>query len=154
VAQKAKFLFDSCCFGRVALKQLLELVGSAVGRAQIAHLSEFQLHNKLDDDWVPQFVEEGWIVISSDRGTTPSKGSKLPLLCRRFGITHVLLSAAVHDLSTREKCRAIAAVWPDLLALPEHPRGSEHRLQKTHSGGFVLKHAKPRADSSSDQADR
>lgn len=134
-----KFLFDSCCFGRVALNRFIEFLGTSGDGAEFAHLADFQLEEQLDDDWVPLFVEGRWIVITSDRGSNPSRGSKLPLLCRHYGLTHVLLSASVHDMKTFDKARAIAAVWPDLLKLCDWPRGSEHRLQKTASGGFVLR---------------
>lgn len=136
-------MFDSCCFGRVAVDKLIEFLGSGSDNVDFAHLSDFQLQEALDDDWVPQFVEEGWIVISADQGKRPSKGSKLPLLCRRYGVTHVLLSGSVHDLRTFDKARAIAAVWPSLLTLSNAPKGSCHKIQKTVSGGFFLRSPDP-----------
>lgn len=134
---RLRFLFDAC-IGRVTIERISSFLKVHELGIEFAHLSDFEKDGTLDDDWVPRLAGHDWIVISSDRGRTPSRGSKLPLVCKKYGVTHVLLSAAVHQLSGVDKSRAIISVWHQLTRLREFPRGSEHVLQMTVSGGFRL----------------
>lgn len=138
-----KLLFDSCCFGQTSVSKLKEFLIEDELEVEIAHLRDFKLDNSLDDVWVPKMVQENWVVVSSDRGTTKSKGSKLPLLCKKFRMTHILLSASVHNLKSFEKVKAILSAWPELGSVFEAENGTEFRLQKRGQIGFRLIEQKP-----------
>src|SRR5262245_57359260 len=108
------------------MEQLAGLLAVAPEKTCLRHVLEFQSQGVFDEVWVPQIAAEGWIIITADRGKRgrQGKGEKLPLLCRRFAITHVMLSAAIHRKNGFEKTRAILAAWPDIAKLPGEPRGS------------------------------
>lgn len=91
-----------------------------------------------DDDWVPRIANEGYVVVSTDRGKKISRGAKLPILCRRNKVTHILLTGTVHKLNQFDKLRAIFCVWPLIVSASEAPPGSGYLLKKTNSGGFDL----------------
>jgi hypothetical protein len=132
-----KFLFDEC-IGKPGLDVLRELLALGDDEAELVHLLDLESEGSLDDNWVPRLGSEGWIVISADRGQTPSRGGKLPRLCKTHLVTHVLLSGALHSKDTRTKIVGIAHVWTRLLEVADAPRGSEFRLQLTSAGSTRL----------------
>jgi len=97
---------------------------------EIAHTVErFGLSAK-DREWVPKLEQEDWIVISEDRGMHSSRGDKLPVLCWQYNVTHVLvLPALLKNGGQFEKLRALLAMWPRLLLLPNEQRGSRWKLK-------------------------
>jgi len=113
-----------------------EVLAASEQKPELAHVLDFQGQGILDQDWIPRIAQEGWIVITGDRGK--SGGQKLPLLCRRFFITHVLLSAAVHRQRGFEKQRAILHVWPEIALLPQMPKGSGFSLRLSSAGTAKL----------------
>ena len=83
-----------------------------------------------DPDWVPRIFNEGWLVVTEDRGRNSRQEERLPQLCRLHGVSHVLVLPALLNRGGQfEKMRALLAVWPDLLALAEEPRGLRARLK-------------------------
>jgi hypothetical protein len=101
----ARLLFDEC-LGRPAVERLEQLVAMGGGeKPRIRHVLEYAPPGTRDEDWIPRLAPEGWTVITSDGGRRPNKkrGEKLPRLCARYAITHVLLSPTVHVRTSFEK---------------------------------------------------
>lgn len=137
MTQALRLLFDDC-LSKHAIAALLRLAEFSRSPVEVAHLATINLEGCCDDDWVPRIAHEGYVVISTDRGKKISRGAKLPILCRRHKVTHVLLTGAVHQLNQFDKLRAIFCVWPLIVSAAESPRGSGYLLKKTNSGGFDL----------------
>jgi hypothetical protein len=92
-----------------------------------------------DETWIPDMAQEGWIVLTADRGKGGrGKGEKLPVLCRAFGMTHILMSGSLHRRTSIQKVTAILEVWDNINELPEQPKGSAWSLRLTQSGKAVL----------------
>src|SRR4051794_7320785 len=89
----------------------------------IRHLFDFAPSGTFDEDWIPQFKDEGWTVISADGGRKPNKnrGKKLPQLCAECGITLILLSPAVHNRNSFDKTRTILSVWDQIVEIAADP---------------------------------
>jgi hypothetical protein len=130
-----KLLFDEN-FGRPLLEALKTLVAFSRERPEVRHILELQRAGAKDSEWVPLLATDGWIVLTCDRGK--SAGPKLPQLCRVYGITHVLISGALHNSPQFEKARAVLAVWPELLALADEPKGERYSLRYTHARRATL----------------
>jgi hypothetical protein len=132
VTEEIKLLFDECV-GKPVMERLATWLAAAPEKTLLGHILDYQRQGTHDEVWVPQVATEGWVVITADRGRRGkrSKGEKLPILCRSFGITHVMLSSSIHNRSGFEKCQAILAVWPEIVKLPAAPKGSGHLLRVT-----------------------
>ena len=144
-SQPIRFLFDECFIGQLNverdLAQSLALLGVDVELAHI--LSKFPLGTE-DADWIPKIAQEGWIVVSFDRGKNSKKSEKLPLICRAFGVTHVLGSRGLQLRSAYYRIEAINSSWPLLLnEVAVAPRGTGYSLGihtgKRHVFSFRLK---------------
>lgn len=110
-------------------------------RPELRHILEFQQQGVWDEQWIPRVASEGWILITADRGKKGSKkGEKLPRLCVRHRITHVVLSAGIHRRKSFEKVLAILSVWYELLQLRDVPPGSRYQLEPTGRGQAKLVH--------------
>jgi hypothetical protein len=137
VNDKFKLLLDECV-GKTIVPALRAMIAPTSEEAEIAHILDFQPQGVTDEQWVPRIAEEKWIVLTGDRAKQSSKGGKLPILCRAFCVTHVMLSASIHKMKTFDKERMILNVWHDLRALVEVPRGSGYSLQLTHAKNAKL----------------
>jgi hypothetical protein len=135
VTPQLRLLFDDCISKKavIALKALADFTD---GQVEVAHLADFALSGQRDDDWIPQIPDKTWIVVTTDRGKK-NRGGKLPLLCQRYGITHVMLTAAIHVRNTFEKIRALFGVWPELLAAASGPAGAGYILKAKNRGDGV-----------------
>lgn len=125
-----RFFFDECLSRPVVesdLHRSLKLYGST---SEIAHLlTKFGSGGVKDQEWVPVLAREtGWIVITADQGLQSKKSEKLPLICRAFGVTHVMLSRGLHKRNSFYKALAITTLWERLHALSDEPRGSGFRI--------------------------
>src|SRR4051812_28060551 len=108
------------------MQALAALLASAPEKPDLRHVLDFQAQGVHDEVWIPQVAAEGWIIITGDRGKRgkQSKGEKLPILCRKYDITHVMFSGTLQHKSGFEKNRAIVGAWPELVKLPGEPKGS------------------------------
>ena len=102
---------------------------------QTTHLQDSLRSGLRDEDWIPKLKDEGWIVISADRGSrgSRSKGKSLPLVCRDNRITHVLISGSLHNRKQVEKACAILHVRDHLFELDSEPPGSCFLLKAGNS---------------------
>ncbi len=132
-----RLLFDDCLSKHVTAK-LSELNQFARVPVEIAHLATLNMEGALDDDWVPRIAEQGYLVLTADRGKKRSRGGKLPIICRRHGVSFVLMSSAVHKMDQFDKMRAVVSVWPKLLAAHAGEKGIGYILRKTIGDGFDL----------------
>jgi len=123
-----KVLFDEN-FGKPMISPLAALLSkSPFPPVAIRHILDFYSQGTPDSAWIPQIAAEGWILISADRGRRCG-GPKLPLLCRQYHVTHVLLSGTIHSQSQYNKIVSVAAVWEDIVAAGEARKGSQYILK-------------------------
>ncbi len=93
-----------------------------------------------DPVWIPQIArEEGWIVISGDRGTHTRQGEKLPQICSALGVTHIVLSAALLKRNWYYKSLAFESHWGELLATAQCPKGTGFKLSIAGERSFTLR---------------
>ena len=82
-----------------------------------------------DSVWIPMIAqEEGWIVVTADRGKHSRKDERLPLICREFSVTYVMLTSGLHKRTMYYKYLAISSCWPALLDAASHPPGTGFSL--------------------------
>lgn len=105
------------------LASLLQTIGEDV---DFSHIVDRQLAGVRDEDWIPQIADDGWIVITADRGKRKKSGTgeRLPIICERFGVTYAAFSRSISQKNTSFKIRALHSVFPELKALPGELRGS------------------------------
>jgi hypothetical protein len=132
VSQKLKLLFDECV-GKPILSAVAGFLATSEQKPELSHILDFQEQGTPDSTWIPQVEAEGWIIITADRDKR-CKEEKLPLVCRQFGITHIMLSARVHHKKNFEKACLILEVWSDVAGLIMEPRGSGFSLRLTQGG--------------------
>ncbi|HET6879499.1 MAG TPA: hypothetical protein VFI31_05070 [Pirellulales bacterium] len=125
-----------------AVKALAEIAQFSRGTVEIFHLATVDCGGEIDDVWIPKQASEGGLLITTDRGKKKSRGGKLPVICQRHGLRHVMMSAAVHKLNQFDKLRALFSVWPKLIEASAAAPGAGFVLKK-HSVGFDLVPALP-----------
>lgn len=65
-----------------------------------------------DEVWVPKVASEGFdLILTMDQGRG-TKGDKLPELCEKHGITHILVSGKLAARGLEVVAFAILGVWP------------------------------------------
>jgi hypothetical protein len=136
-AKFTTFLIDDC-IGGPAVKQLGATLADEYRQSKYAHCFKFESiadifrQGALDEQWVPRIQKQGYIIITADRGKggKGGKGQTLPDLCRRYGITHVMLSNELHKSNSQTKADAIRETFEALLALATVPHGSGFMLER------------------------
>ena len=137
MSQLVKFMFDEC-IGTPIMKRLQELVDDT---CVFQHVCERFTSGVPDDEWIPELgTEGGWVVISADRAKRSSKGGKLPLLCRQFKVTSLLLSATLAQKRSDQKLACLLLMWKQILELHQSPPGSQFllRYRETKLRGMTL----------------
>jgi hypothetical protein len=137
VNSKVRLLFDEC-IGHPLVTQLAGVIGIEPADIELSHVIWKGFASKIDDEWVPQIADEGWIVISGDEGKAKSRGSKLPLLCQAYGVTYVTFSRAVAHYSAFGKYRVLLHHWSEIVALKEAPRGTGYQIRANNTGHTSL----------------
>lgn len=127
---KARILFDEC-IGKPHVERLAEFVGGlGLELPEIKHVLEFQEQGVWDEEWIPRIADEGWMVVTQDRGKRrKGRGEPLPRLCLAHNITHVLFSRRIAERKSAEKVLTLTSVWNELLSLAEAPIGSRYSLE-------------------------
>ena len=111
-----------------ALRKVAEL--DRRHNCEIAHTIDLFGKGAKDQDWVPRIMNEGWLLVTEDRGRNSRQEERLPQLCQRHSVTHVLVLPALLKRGGQfEKMRALLAVWPELLAMAEAQKGLRARLK-------------------------
>jgi hypothetical protein len=129
VTPPIRFLFDECISRPVVEQQIapsLELYGAD---ATVTHFLAKYSSGAKDQDWILSLAKEGgWVIVTMDRGRHSRRSESLPLICRHFRVTHVMLSAGLEKRSMFYRATAIEACWQELIAAASCPPGT----------GFVL----------------
>ena len=130
-----KFLFDEC-LGKPLMELLHQLVSS---ECEFLHICDFFASGTPDAVWIPEIAKAGgYIVITADAGKNPKKKErKLPDLCAEYKVTHVIMSAKLHEQKGQEKVAALASVWDEIDALEKEPPGSRFRLRFKDSKSLI-----------------
>jgi hypothetical protein len=144
VIPNARFLFDEC-LARPTVEGIiadsLRLHGAA---AEVAHLLTKFPPGTADSIWIPEIAKEGgWVVITCDRGMHSRVGEKLPLICRHFCVTHVLMGPALSRRTMRWRAVAIQSVWDELIEVAAAPAGTGFALTMAGSGFRLTKKTDP-----------
>jgi hypothetical protein len=153
VTQPIRFLFDECISWRVVEGQLAQSLELYAPHATVAHFAKKFPCGTKDRVWVPQIANEGgWIVVSMDRGTHSKVEERLPLICRAFQVTHVLLSPGLEKRNMYYRALAIETRWPELVNAAAYPHGTGFALsmRETKSGVMFQLHKSTDAISASD----
>jgi hypothetical protein len=98
----------------------------------VRHVLDYYSQGTPDSVWIPELAKEDWTIISADRARRAG-GPKLPLLCRQFGVTHILLSGKIHCQPQFQKIVSVATVWDDIVATRDAPRGTQFILRLSSS---------------------
>jgi hypothetical protein len=123
--------------GSVAVGGLAEPLRA---NAEIVHFFSKFAPGVQDAVWIPQIArEEGWIVVSADRGKHSRQGAKLPQICSAFGVTHVMLTAALAKRNWYYKSLAFESHWAELLAMAQCPKGTGFKLSIAGERSFRLR---------------
>ena len=126
----ARILFDEN-LGKPLVAAIAGLVRFSRDECDICHLIDFVgREGEKDEAWIPRLKADGWLVITADRGK--SGGSKLPQICRKERVTHVLISGKLHNRPQFEKARAILVTWPDILNASSGTQGARFRIRLGH----------------------
>ncbi len=123
--------------GKPLIKALSDILQFHSSKPFFKSLLEYFEEGTLDPDWINEISEDGWIVITSDRGRK-SGGNKLPILCKQHRVTHILISGKLHNSPQFEKIKAIINCWDDIVATVKAPKGSRFALRYTSSRNYKL----------------
>ena len=69
----AKIVFDECIPTPILMRVKEFVYPGEIDGPTICHLFDLFTSGTLDEDWTPRFKNEGWTVISADRGRKPQK---------------------------------------------------------------------------------
>ena len=121
-----QFLFDECV-GKPAMHDLRRVLKTD---AKFVHITEKYGSGAKDNEWIPALAAEGgWVVITSDGGRKSKRGNKLPVICAASKLTHVVLSAKLHERTAHEKSAALAFLWSKIEVLRDEEPGSRFNLR-------------------------
>jgi len=135
-----RILFDECV-GKPVLDAIRPVLRLRTETFEMEHVLNFQEQGVADEDWLPKYAGEGWIIITADRGMGGlSKGEKLTIVCRKLAMTHITLSSKVHHKNNFDKTVAILSVWNDIINRVIHAEGgTRFSLRLTTSDSATLK---------------
>lgn len=123
-----RLLFDEM-YGRPIIEAFSQLVEFDRSGTQVEQLINILGTNGVpDDEWLPQIKDQGYVVVSRDKGSRSGR-AKLPIICMKLGITHVLVVGRIATLPQFEQIRALLSVWPALLNTVEYPAGTRFKLK-------------------------
>ena len=93
----------------------------------LKHIFQVSKPGEEDPEWIPKLDGDKFIVISGDKG---NKKPRLPQICKKQKITHIILSSTVHHSSKFERARAIIMLWPQILRTFDAKPGSRFQIEK------------------------
>lgn len=132
-----KLLFGECCSPRLP-RELRDFYQRDYPELQIRHLMEDWTAGTPDSQWLEALrLDPSWIVITKDAGKNSAQ-EKLPLICREWGITHIVFTAGIISKGFITQKNAIAGVWEQLFHLHRLPRGSQVKLGESSQKGDVI----------------
>lgn len=114
-----KLFFDECVSPR-----LPRILKQQHPHLKTTHLTEHYKSGIKDSEWIPRLAKESWVVITADAGIGSGHG-KLPYLCAKYKITHLLITPPLHHLGYEHYKQAIISVLPQITLLPLLPKGTK-----------------------------
>jgi hypothetical protein len=136
MSQSLKLLFDECCSRRLA-RELHDFYHRDYPELEIRHVLDDWAAGTPDSQWLETLREDSsWIVITKDAGRNSAQ-EKLPLICREWGITHVVFTPGIISKGFASQKNAIAGIWEQLFHLHRLPPGSQVRLGESSQKGDV-----------------
>lgn len=131
-----KLLFDECCSPRLP-RELRDFYQRDYLDLQIRHLMDDWTPGTPDSQWLETLRQDpSWIVITKDAGKNSAQ-EKLPLICREWGITHVVFTPGMISKGFVTQKNAIAGVWEQLFHLHRLPSGTQVKLGESSQKGDV-----------------
>lgn len=90
--------------------------GNDTPPADLVFLADFmEAYGVNDAEWVPQAADAAFdLVITTDQGRK-KRGDKLPELCEKYCLTHVLVTAPVKARGIKFITMALLGVWTNLI---------------------------------------
>jgi len=138
VTTPQKFLLDECVSLPI-VAALRKHVDTLPVPAHLFHIIELGMNAQSDEDWIPKIAEEGWVVISGDKGKGGlRKGQKLKAICASFGVTHILVSAKIQERKVAEKIELFKAAWEMIAATSESEPGTRFSMRFDNAGDIIL----------------
>jgi hypothetical protein len=119
--QPLKLLLDEC-LGRPLVADINQMLSWDTPKPTIHHLTNYFVPGTLDPDWIPKIAQEGWMVMTADRGKNGKH--KLPAICATYQITHILMGPSVGQLKQYQKANAIISIWDKIKECQNAPKGS------------------------------
>jgi len=137
MSEVLKLLFDECCSPRLP-RELREFYQRDYPGLQIRHLLDDWSAGTPDSEWLEGLRRDpSWIVITKDAGKN-SVPEKLPLICREWGITHIVFTSGIIKKGFVTQKNAIAGVWEQLFHLHRLPPGTQVKLGESSQKGDVI----------------
>ena len=131
-----KLLFDECC-SRKLPRDLLAVHQRDYPTLQVRHLMDDWTPGTPDSQWLePLRLDRSWIVITKDAGRN-SAPEKLPLICREWGITHLVFTHGIISKGFTTQKLALSAIWEQLFLLHQLPPGTQVKLGETTRKGNI-----------------
>ena len=121
-----KLLFDEN-FGKPIGSVVAKLLSFHPNPPEIGFVIDRFGSGAKDHLWIPQVAKEGWVILSTDRAKQCG-GQKLPLICQEHGVTHILLSRAIHGMKQFYKACVVIHVWDSICQVRSAPIGSRFNL--------------------------
>lgn len=111
-----RLLFDECVAPRLYKEVFAQFLIFCPEIEETKHVIDLQ-RGEDDEKWVPELAAGGWIVISTDLGSkgTKGRGERLPIVCKKHNITHVLISGSIQQKGRFEIVCSILDVRKQLL---------------------------------------
>lgn len=114
-----KVLLDECVSSPRTVQALETVLGLVDNDdpPELVFLNDFTgCAGTKDKDWIPKAVEAGFdVVLTTDQGRK-KKGDKLPELCAKYQLTHVLVSATLKQKGLQYMTFAIVGAWHGIVA--------------------------------------
>jgi hypothetical protein len=131
-----KLLFDECCSPRLP-RELRDFYQRDYPDLKIRHLMDDWTAGTPDSQWLEALRQDpAWVVITKDAGKN-SVQEKLPLICREWGITHIVFTPGIISKGFVTQKNAIAGVWEQLFHLHRLPPGTQVKLGESSQKGSV-----------------
>jgi hypothetical protein len=120
--------FDECCSTRFKI-DLPAFFAADFPDLKVSHVLDSYDPGTGDSTWLKPLQENpNIIVITADVGRDSSK-EKLPLVCKKLGITHIAFTATLINAGYTKQKSAIASVWMQIIEqVPRLPRGTRVKL--------------------------
>jgi PIN like domain len=142
VNSKLKLFFDEN-ISSILANELFEFYKTDYPQLSIKHLRDFTRADSKDPVWIELLSKEpGWIVISADRGINSKPSEKLPMICKQYSISLIMLTSAAQKRGKAEQKQIIVNVWSEIVKFSELPAGSSALLGGTVDRAFLrVKHS-------------